>query len=116
MTVEAIFEACQGGGGGQAVRVGVTVGGARIASATYAHVDGVAVTPGQTLAPGQAIGSVAGDLAYDESCWTGSHTHLEWVNTQDYACYYPVSGDLASGTPVGRVGGVQAAGPNGQCP
>lgn len=119
--VDRIAPACSSGrvaDGGYAVTVAVYGNGARIGSATYAHVQ-----PAAGLAVGQTVnrwGSVLGTVGtYQRNgCWDGPHTHFQLYSQSNYACYNRGWADQQFMNPsnfLGFTGANVASGPRQKC-
>ena len=116
--IEAIGTGCSGGRqGGQAVKVRVTAGGVNLGTIWYLHLANVAVAAGQTHGNGVRLGDTATGLPRDDSCWTGSHVHMEPRNLSGYACYIPLGAGtgVGPGTVIGRMGSVGGTGIRSPC-
>jgi len=83
-----IGSACRSGGGASFVNVGIyQANGDMIGTVTYAHINPT-VSVGQWITRwGAKVGTVAGGLRINGSCWTGPHVHLEMYSYRHYACY-----------------------------
>ncbi len=119
--VDRVAAACASGvitDGGYQVQVGFYVGGLKVGSATYAHINPT-VYAGQWIPRwGATVGYVG---AYNwSSCWQGVHVHVELSSRHNYSCFsaiftrYPGARIYESNF-VGYIGGYYASGPRSQC-
>lgn len=115
LTVVKVAPSCSNGGGGDGVQVSVREGGTEIGRVAYLHLQDVRVAEGDTIDTDTVLGVVGGDIAHDESCWTGPHLHLEGFNRSDYSCYLAPA-TASPGTPLGRIGGSDVQQRETACP
>ncbi|MDT9593606.1 M23 family metallopeptidase [Nocardioides zeae] len=115
LTVAKVAPACTNGGGGQGVQVSVGDASGEIGRVAYLHLEDVTVAEGDTVSTDTVLGVVGGDIAYDSSCWTGPHLHLEGFNRSDYSCFIAPE-TAAPGTPLGRIGGSDVQQRETACP
>lgn len=114
-TVAKVAPSCSNGGGGSGVQISVSEGGAEIGRVAYLHLSNVGVNVGDVVDSSTVLGTVGGDFAYDENCWTGPHLHLEGFNRSDYSCYVAPQ-STEPGTVLGRIGGSDVQGRETACP
>jgi hypothetical protein len=117
LNITRIGESCSSGRrGGQMVTVEAHVDGVLLGRTNYLHLANArGVGP---LNNGDQIGVVAGNLPYNELCWTGPHVHLEPRNASKYSCHagVGVGAVVNGGTVLGVFGGEWATGVNSRCP
>lgn len=118
--VETVGPACASGVigyGGYRVTVAFYYYSTRIGTVTYAHIN-PALSQGSWISRwGTFLGTVGSYTG--NSCWTGTHVHLEMSSQHNYACYNRgwAPGQYMNATNfIGFIGGNYASAPRQPCP